>query len=65
MAKEGFSEDIPVSFDLIEVRSEKESGAVWLRYRVKKIWEKEEWIKKFGKGPKDFLAADNGTKGCK
>ena len=65
MAKEGLSEDIPVSFDLVEVKAEKESAAVWLRYKVKKVWKKEEWSEKFGKGPKDFVAADNGTKGCK
>lgn len=65
MAKEGLSEDIPVSFELIDVRSDKKSGAVWLHYKVKKIWEKEEWIKKYGKGPKDFVAADNETNGGK
>lgn len=59
MAKENISEDIPISFKLIEVQSDKKSGAVWLRYKVKKVWKKDEWIKKFGKGPKDFVKADN------
>ena len=59
MAKEGLAEHIPVSFELVEVKADKNSGAVWLHYKVKKVWDKEEWIKKYGTGPKDFVSADN------
>ena len=35
MAKDGFSDDTPVSFSLLDVQKE-EGGAVWLRYRVQR-----------------------------
>jgi riboflavin biosynthesis pyrimidine reductase len=39
MAKDGLSEQIPVSFEFIEVKTDKKSGAVWLHYKVKKMLE--------------------------
>ena len=34
-AKEGLSEDTPISFELLHVESEKD-GTVWIRYKVKR-----------------------------
>lgn len=62
MAKEGWSEEIPVSFEFIEAKVDNRSGAIWLHYKVKKVWQKDEWIKEFGLGPKDFVSADNSGK---
>lgn len=62
MTKEGLNEQIPVSFDFVEVKVDDASGALWLHYKVKKVWQKDEWIKEFGLGPKDFVAADNSGK---
>ncbi|MBP5402750.1 MAG: dihydrofolate reductase family protein [Treponema sp.] len=62
MAKEGLGEQIPVSFEFIEAKPDRNSGAVWLHYKVKKVWQKDEWIKEYGLGPKDFVAADNSGK---
>lgn len=61
MVKEGWSEQIPVSFEFVEVKVDDRSGALWLHYKVKKVWQKDEWIEKYGLGPKDFVAADNST----
>ncbi len=52
-------EDIPVAFSLIECKADEASGAVWLRYKVKKVWGKQEYIDTFGLGAKDFIAEDN------
>ena len=62
MTKEGLNEQIPVSFKFVEVKVDDDSGALWLHYKVKKVWQKDEWIKEFGLGPKDFVAADNSGK---
>lgn len=62
MAKEGWGEEIPVSFEFVEVKVDERSGALWLHYKVKKVWQKDEWIKEFGLGPKDFVSADNSGK---
>ena len=59
MAREGMSEAIPISFEFMEVKVDDASGAVWLHYKVKKVWEKQEWIDTFGIGPKDFVNSDN------
>lgn len=52
-------EDIPVAFSLAECRVDEASGAVCLRYKVKKVWDKKEFADTYGIGPKDFLAVDN------
>ena len=62
MAKEGLSEQIPVAFELVDAKPDRASGAIWLHYKVKKVWQKDEWIKEYGVGPKDFVAADNSDK---
>lgn len=62
MAKEGLSEQIPVAFELVDAKPDRASGAIWLHYKVKKVWQKDEWIKEYGVGPKDFVAADNSGK---
>ena len=59
MAKEGLSDPIPVSFEFVEVKVDDASGAVWLHYKVKKVWDKEEWIDTYGLGPKDFVQSDH------
>ena len=62
MAKEGWGEQIPVSFEFVEVKLDEKSGSLWLHYKVKKVWEKAEWVEKFGTGPKDFVSEDNADK---
>ena len=54
MTVPGMSEDVPVVFDLVGVE-QREGGAVWLRYKVKKIWEHDEFAEKIGFGRKEFV----------
>ncbi|MBQ9972575.1 MAG: RibD family protein [Firmicutes bacterium] len=61
-AGEGNFADIPVALDLIETEVDKESGGVWLRYKVKKVWDYDEFDKEIGFAPKDFIAEDNSGK---
>lgn len=62
MATDGNNEDIPAAFEFKECKVDEASGGIWLRYKVKKVWEKEEYKKTFGEGPKDFIAVDNSGK---
>jgi len=62
MSTDGNNEDVPIAFELMEHKIDEKSGGVWLRYKVKKVWDKEEYKNTFGEGPKDFIAADNSGK---
>ena len=62
MAAYGTSEDIPVAFEFMEHKVDQNSGGIWLRYKVKKVWDKGEYKNTFGEGPKDFIAVDNSSK---
>ena len=62
MAAYGTSEDIPVAFEFMEHKVDQNSGGIWLRYKVKKLWDKGEYKNTFGEGPKDFIAVDNSSK---
>ncbi len=58
MAAEGATDDIPVAFELLEVRAFP-AGGVWHHYRVKKVWDKDEYREVFGDEGKDFVAEAN------
>lgn len=62
MSTEGRNEDIPIAFEFVEQKVDEKSGGIWLRYKVKKVWDKEEYKNTFGEGPKDFIATDNSGK---
>lgn len=55
-------EDMPVAFNLMEVKVDEPSGAVWLRYSVKKIWNKEEFTEAYGDGRGKFVTAEQAGK---
>jgi len=53
MAREGMSDDIPVIFELMDMEKLPGDG-VWLRYKVKKVWDKQAFIDEIGIGRKEF-----------
>ena len=48
--EEGFTEDTPVAFEFMESKVDDRSGAIWLRYKVKKVWDRDEFAKELGFG---------------
>ena len=58
MAQLGVTDSIPVAFELLDCRPYPDGG-VWLHYKVKKVWGKEEYVETFGLAGKDFLKEAN------
>ena len=59
MSTPGNNEDIPVSFELVSCEADMETGGVWLRYKVNKVWDADRFENEIGTAPKDFIAVDN------
>ena len=59
--EEGLTDDTPIAFEFIESKVDEKSGAIWLRYKVKKVWDRDAFGEEFGFGTKDFVA-HNDTK---
>ena len=59
--EEGLTDDTPIAFEFVECKVDDKSGAIWLRYKVKKVWDRDDFGEEFGFGTKDFVA-HNDTK---